>query len=105
MPLISQSDYKPPFYLFNAHLQTIIPGLFRKVQGVKYTRERITTTDGDFLDLDWSCKGNKRIAIVSHGLEGNSYRPYVLGMVKELNANGWDALAWNFRGCSGEINR
>jgi predicted alpha/beta-fold hydrolase len=105
MPLIPQSDYKPPFYLFNAHLQTIVPGLFRKVEGVHYTRERIDTSDGDFLDLDWSVKGNKRIAILSHGLEGDSYRPYIRGMVKELNANGWDAVAWNFRGCSGEVNR
>jgi predicted alpha/beta-fold hydrolase len=26
-------------------------------------------------------------------------------MVKMLNRNGWDALAWNYRSCSGEINR
>jgi predicted alpha/beta-fold hydrolase len=105
MPVIPQSAYKPPFYLFNAHLQTIIPSLLRKVEGVEYKRERIDTTDGDFLDLDWSCKGNKRIAILSHGLEGDSNRPYIKGMVRELNVNGWDALAWNFRGCGGEINR
>jgi predicted alpha/beta-fold hydrolase len=105
MPVIQQSDYKAPFYLFNAHLQTIIPGLFRKVDGVKYQRERIVTADNDFLDLDWSCKGNNRIAILSHGLEGDSQRPYIKGMVKELNTHGWDALAWNFRGCGGEINK
>jgi len=26
-------------------------------------------------------------------------------MAQALNAAGWDVLAWNFRGCSGEINR
>jgi dienelactone hydrolase len=26
-------------------------------------------------------------------------------MVRMLNAHKWDALAWNFRGCSGEMNR
>jgi hypothetical protein len=105
MPLISQSDYKSPLFLFNGHLQTIIPGLFRRVDGIRYQRERIETPDHDFLDLDWSKTNASRLAIISHGLEGNSQRPYVLGMVRELNRNGWDALAWNFRGCSGEMNR
>lgn len=39
--------------MWNGHLQTIIPSLFRKVQ-VTYVRERIETPDDDFLDLDWS---------------------------------------------------
>jgi predicted alpha/beta-fold hydrolase len=119
MPLIRHSNHSSPFYLFNAHLQTIIPSLLRKVKGVNYRRERIHTPDGDFLDLDWSLMkslakpstavqpptGNKQLAILSHGLEGDSSRPYILGMVRELNAHGWDALAWNYRGCSGETNQ
>ncbi|MES2731758.1 MAG: alpha/beta fold hydrolase [Bacteroidota bacterium] len=112
MPLVTSSTHTPPFYLFNAHLQTIIPSLLRKVKGVNYRRERIQTPDGDFLDLDWSStkslantdKRSPKLAILSHGLEGDSSRPYILGMVRELNAQGWDALAWNFRGCSGETN-
>lgn len=65
----------------------------------------MTTPDQDFLDLDWSRIGSKRLAILSHGLEGSSQSHYVLGMVRALNRSGWDALAWNFRGCSGETNR
>ncbi len=98
-------DYRPPFPLFNGHLQTIVPNTLRRVGGVVYRRERIFTADDDFLDLDWSLIGAGKLAIVSHGLEGNSRRPHVLGMVKALNAAGWDALAWNFRGCSGQLNR
>jgi uncharacterized protein len=106
MPLIRHSNHTSPFYLFNGHLQTIIPSVLRKVKGVKYQRERTKTPDGDFLDLDWSYtqQPSRRLAILSHGLEGDSGRPYILGMVRELNAQGWDALAWNFRGCSGEPN-
>jgi uncharacterized protein len=105
MPLIKKSNYKPPFLLQHAHLQTIYPSLFRKFDVNFYQRERINTPDDDFLDLDWSRIGSKKLAIISHGLEGNSHRSYAVGMVKALNQNGWDALAWNFRGCSGEINR
>lgn len=105
MPLITHSDYVPPPYLFNGHLQTIVPGVFRKIEGVKFRRERIATPDDDFLDLDWSRQGFANLAILSHGLEGDSGRPYIKGMVRMLNAHKWDALAWNFRGCSGEMNR
>jgi uncharacterized protein len=78
--------------------------LFRQVTGVRYLHERISTPDGDFVDLDRFPVEAARVAIVAHGLEGNSTRPYVLGMVRALNRHGWDAVVWNFRGCSGEPN-
>ena len=105
MPLINRSDYKAPLFLQNGHIQSIYPTLFRKFDTGFYERERIFTPDDDFLDIDWSRAGSNRLAIISHGLEGNSHRNYVVGMVKMLNRNGWDALAWNYRSCSGEMNR
>lgn len=105
MPIIENSTYQPPRFLTNGHLSTIYPSLFRKVTGVTYQRERMETPDDDFLDLDWSRIGSGKIGIVSHGLEGDTNRGYMLGMVKALNAHGWDALAWNYRSCSGEPNR
>lgn len=105
MPIISSSLYKgPPRHLINGHFETIVPSLFRKVQGVCYDRERITTPDDDFLDLDWSKVGSSKLLIISHGLEGSSDRHYVLGLVKLFNLNGFDVLAWNNRSCSGEMN-
>jgi len=104
MPLI-QSKYKPPFWLRNGHLATIIPSSFRKVDGVAYERERITTEDNDFLDLDWLKGNSDKLVIISHGLEGSSERPYVKGMAKYFAQHHWDVLAWNCRSCSGEINR
>lgn len=97
--------YTPPFYLFTAHLETIIPSLFRKVSLPPYQRERITTPDHDFLDLDWLTQNSKTLTIISHGLEGNSSRAYVKGMAKALYSQGHDILAWNYRGCSDEINK
>ena len=100
-----ENIYTPPFLFGNGHIQTIFPVLFRKVNSVCYKRERIETNDKDFLDLDWSTNNNNRLAIISHGLEGNTNRAYVKGMVKAVNNDGWDALAWNYRSCSGEPNR
>lgn len=96
----------PPWWQFNGHMQTIIPALTRKVRpDLQARRERISTPDDDFLDLDWYQRGSKVLVIVSHGLEGDSQRAYVLGMVRALLHTGADCLAWNYRGCSGEMNR
>lgn len=105
MPLIEPSDYRPPWWLPNGHLQTVWPPLFRRVDGVHYQREALELADGDFLLLDWHRTGSRRLAIVSHGLEGHSRRAYVLGMIRLFGANGWDGLAWNFRGAAGVPNR
>jgi predicted alpha/beta-fold hydrolase len=97
--------YKRPWYLFHAHLETIWPALLRRVPQQPYRRERIYTDDDDFLDLDWLQTGHKRLIIISHGLEGDTSRHYVTGMAKAVHGEGFDVLAWNFRGCGGEINR
>ncbi|PLX90568.1 MAG: alpha/beta hydrolase [Desulfuromonas sp.] len=99
------TPYSPPLYLRNGHLQTIYPTLFRKLSCPAYQRERIATPDDDFLDLDWACVGGNTLVILCHGLEGNSTRDYIKGMVKAVNGHGMDTLAWNYRGCSGEPNR
>jgi len=106
MPLIEHSSFPgPPFWQFNGHLQTLAPGIWRKVKGIDYQRERIETSDGDFLDLDWLPHGNRRLVILTHGLEGNSGGQYIRGMARHFIQHDWDALAWNCRSCSGEMNR
>jgi len=77
--------------------------MYREVS-INYTRERINIKDGDFLDIDWLKGGNDKIVIISHGLEGNSYRHYVAGTAKLFSEQGWDAVGWNCRSCSGEMN-
>jgi uncharacterized protein len=104
MPLIQNSSYSHPLWMANSHLQTIWPSMFRKIDGVKYERERILFSDNDFTDLDWIATGNKKLVILAHGLEGNSDRHYMKGMAKHFSTHGWDVLAWNCRSCSGEIN-
>ena len=96
--------YTPPRYLFNGHLQTIVPSLLRKVQGIDYRREKVITEDEDFLLLDWYTQNADRLVIISHGLEGDSERPYMKGMARAFYRAGYDALAWNYRGCGGQMN-
>jgi len=97
--------YRTPLFFKWPHINTIYPNIFRHVKLNKPHRERIGTPDNDFLDLDWYHQGAGTLVIISHGLEGNSERQYILGMVQAVLRAGWDALAWNFRGCSGEINK
>jgi uncharacterized protein len=98
-------DYRPPLSLFNRHLETIFPALFRRIKIPHLQRERITTPDDDFLDIDWLKSPSDAVVIVSHGLEGNSRRAYVLGMLRAFHSRGYNALSWNYRGCSDEVNR
>lgn len=103
MPIIS-SKYKSPFILKSGDLQSILASIYTPKVKVQYTRERIATHDGDFLDLDWSLVGSNRLAIITHGLEGSSQSTHILRIVQTLNDEKWDCLAWNMRGCSGEPN-
>lgn len=105
MPLLRNSRYRPPLLFRNPHFNTVYPALFRQVNSVHYERERLETPDGDFLDLDWSRAGSRRLLIALHGLEGAADRPYIRGLVRLFNRHRWDALGFNFRGCSGEPNR
>ena len=94
------------FPFSSGHVQTLFPPLFRPLPAVRYERERLETLDGDFVDLDWSRgSGADSLLVVLHGLEGHSRRKYVLGMVRAARDHGFDALAMNFRGCSGQPNR
>ncbi len=105
MPVIPASSYHPRFPFTLSHVATIYASKCRPCPRVRYTRERIDTPDGDFLDLDWSRVGSSRLAVISHGLEGNARRCYTSGAALALNQAGWDCLNLNFRGCSGEPNR
>jgi predicted alpha/beta-fold hydrolase len=121
--------YSPPYFLFNQHLETIYPALFRRVNVDGFRRERISTPDDDFLDIDWLDQpttslpthvGNPAfeggvarinlamtdgVVIISHGLEGNSQRPYMKGMAKAFFNAGYNVITWNYRGCGDEMNR
>jgi predicted alpha/beta-fold hydrolase len=104
MPIIP-SQFQPPALLRNGHVQTILAAVLPRWVDLPFERERWELPDGDFLDVDWARSGHKRVAILTHGLDGSSMDNCVRGMASALADAGWDALAWNFRGCGGEPNR
>ena len=105
MPVIHPSGYRPPRGLANPHIQMLLSNQFRAVPHQPYDRERISTPDGDFLDLDWiHVPSARKVVVLCHGLEGHSKRPYVRGMARHFRKNGWNVCAMNYRGCSGEPN-
>jgi uncharacterized protein len=102
---LARSDFRAPWWLRSAHLQTIYPTLFRRGPRISLRRERLELDDGDFLDLDWSAGAGGPVVLVLHGLEGSSDSPYARGMLGAVHARGWRGVVMHFRGCSGEPNR
>jgi len=102
MPTIT-STYKPNFLFKNAHFNTIYKTLFFD-NPIDYHRKRIETPDNDFIDLDFSSVNSNTLVIAKHGLEGSSKSKYIRSLINHLNKQQMDAVAVNFRGCSGEDN-
>jgi predicted alpha/beta-fold hydrolase len=87
-------------------VQTIWGPLFRRGR-IRSRRERIATSDGDFVDLDWADEAlpGSPLVLILHGLEGSSQSHYAVGLMRQAVARGWRAVTLNFRSCSGELNR
>lgn len=136
-------DYRAPAWLPGGHAQTIWPALFGRTHrhagagsGSRhepaYVRERWTTPDGDFVDVDFlgavgdstpqpAADGEQRAhgqvgaaapsspsarpwLVLFHGLEGSSRGAYALAFADVARRHGWNYAVPHFRGCSGELN-
>jgi predicted alpha/beta-fold hydrolase len=99
------------------HLQTIWPALFsRRHRGPppQFRRERWTTPDGDFVDVDFArahdlagpapAAPGLPLLVLFHGLEGSSQSHYAVAFADAARERGWAYAVPHFRGCSGEPN-
>lgn len=105
-------NYTAPWWLPGGNLQTIWPALYsRRVFGPhpQYHRERWTTPDADFIDIDWlaapkEAKPAKGLLVLFHGLEGSSRSHYSEAFADFAHHQQLDYAVAHFRGCSGELN-
>ncbi len=98
-------SYFSPIWMPNGHFQTIIPAKLLGSPRVSYRRERWTTPDDDFIDLDFvDGDASTPFVVLFHGLEGNSDSHYARALMAEVRSRGWGGVVVHFRGCSGELN-
>ena len=101
------SEFKAPSWLPSPHAQTIAGRLLRRPDPPAFARERWTTPDDDFLDLDFAppVGADAPIVLLLHGLEGSAQRGYAINTYGALAKHGVASVGLNFRSCSGEPNR
>ena len=101
--------YHAPPWLPGGHLQTLYPALLAPCPRPRFRRERWTTPDGDFIDLDWTVDqdqgSGKPLLVLFHGLEGSSRSHYARALMHHAVHEGRRGVVVHFRGCSGEPNR
>ncbi len=107
--MIINSSFRPAWWLRNPHLQTLWASKVQPAPCPATTRERLTTPDNDFLDLDWNnCRhtgADQPLIVAFHGLTGSSNSRYIRHLLQVTSEAGIACVLMHFRGCSGEPNR
>ena len=104
-------NYRAPAWLPGGQLQTIWPALYSQSHALpkpSFARERWTSPDADFIDLDFSthsAQPHQPLLVLFHGLEGSSQSHYAQAFAHWAREQGLPYAVPHFRGCSGEINR
>ena len=100
------SEFEPPWWATNRHVQTIWPRFFQKRLSMTFKRQRLTLPDDDFVDLAWGLdvQEPKGIVVVFHGLEGSVKSHYANDIMAVCQQQGWLPVLMHFRGCSTEPN-
>lgn len=106
----SLSNYRAPRWLPGGNAQTLWSAvLARRHQGPRpqWRRERWTTPDGDFIDVDFArheLPPQAPLLVLFHGLEGSSASQYAVAFADFAARQGLAMAVPHFRGCSGEMN-
>ncbi len=110
--------HRAPRWLVGGNLQTIWPAVVAsRLQGPppRFVRERWSTPDGDFVDVDRAAAAAQTapdetpllvppLLVLFHGLEGSSASHYAQAFARAAQRRGWAFAVPHFRGCSGTIN-
>ncbi len=111
----SPAPFKPPFWLTNPHLQSILPKFFAP-KSPTYRRvirkDSLDETDiaYDFYDAypvnaaaDNAHETGEQtpLIVLFHGMEGSSDSHYARALAYEMHAQGWHFVVAHFRSCGG----
>jgi uncharacterized protein len=100
-------------FLLSPHVETIWAAKaarpHRVSKSVLYARERWTTPDHDFIDVDFlyhelKLEAKKPLWVMFHGLEGSSQSHYASAFARYAQDHHLNYCVPHFRGCSGELN-
>ena len=110
MTTFTYTEFKPPFWLANAHLQTILPK-FIAPDAPPYRRELFhdsleeSEVAYDFYDSDDTLgedgKYDKPLVVLFHGMEGSSDSHYARTLAHAVHKKGWHFVVAHFRSCGG----
>lgn len=98
MPILS-SDYSAPKIFKNPIIHSIYALYVRPSPQLEYARTTIPTLDKQFLVIDEiKSSSKKNVAILCHGLSGNSNSSYIRSMANTLHTYDWSVAVLNNRG-------
>ena len=119
MTSFNYDEFKPPFWLTNPHLQSILPKFFapktpeyRRV--VKkdslgesdiaydfYDARPPSTTTNTTADATPETSDKTPLIVLFHGMEGSSDSHYARALAHQMHAQGWHFVVAHFRSCGG----
>lgn len=91
-------SYHAPFWAINAHVETVVPALFKKAPKLKLKTKAFQFPDGDITLSHWKQEGSNQLSIIVPGLESDSSRNYVRSMGYYLSKIG-DIVILDHRNC------
>ena len=108
----SPAPFKPPFWLTNPHLQSILPKFFApKTPTYRRVVEKDSLNESDiaydFYDahpVDAATDGELEqtpLIVLFHGMEGSSDSHYARALAYQMHAQGWHFVVAHFRSCGG----
>lgn len=103
---IVESDFVPPWWAKNRHVQTIFPRFIQRRAHLNYRKEKLALPDGDFVNIIWAGDVQKSSGLIAlfHGLEGSIRSHYTNDMMANFVKQGFAVVLMHFRGCGGEHN-
>lgn len=108
-PANSTQHFYAPWWLRNAHLQTIFAKYLSPRSKLQTVSEIFTLSDGDHLQLNWSetlaVDETRPLVVLLHGLAGDINSHYIQGLMAVLKQQNLPCVLMHFRGCNGKPNK